>query len=247
MYYRLIPFPEIQKYQEREDFYDNSFPQEDGGAFVREEWLDSLDGVGIPKGHIISKSDRIRMPVPQDCSCRVTEVSHTEHPFLDLYKQHLALYKRMAAELAATQHRPAGWLPRTVFVESDEYENGFVKYEVREIHPDQTFTGMNHETGKEERLDLNEINIDFLMLLMDLYVDMCLVQNLEDEDIRRCDKCGMPMKEGYYLAGEYACSDMCCLSLYAGDKLAMYEDLKNASADSSDCYYTEWESYSTEY
>ena len=40
----------------------------------------------------------------------------------------------MAEELAATQHRPSGWLPRTVFVEEDEYEAGFTQYEVTEIH-----------------------------------------------------------------------------------------------------------------
>ncbi len=31
--------------------------------------------------------------------------------------------------------------------------------------------------------------------------------NPDDENIRRCDYCGKPMREGYYLGGEYACSD----------------------------------------
>lgn len=38
-----------------------------------------------------------------------------------------------------------------------------------------------------------------------------------EKEIRRCDHCGKPMKEGYYLAGEYACSDECCLALYDGE------------------------------
>lgn len=45
-----------------------------------------------------------------------------------------------------------------------------------------------------------------------------------EKEIRRCDHCGKPMKEGYYLAGEYACSDECCLALYDGDEAQMKED-----------------------
>ena len=34
---------------------------------------------------------------------------------------------------------------------------------------------------------------------------------------------GNPMKEGYYLGGEFACSDECALALYHGDKAQMDE------------------------
>lgn len=62
------------------------------------------------------------------------------------------------------------------------------------------------------------------------------------DDIRVCDNCGLPMSEGYYLGGEYACDDECCLALYNGDKAQMEEDLSHVNEDYSDCYYTEWES-----
>ena len=58
-----------------------------------------------------------------------------------------------------------------------------------------------------------------------------------EREIRRCDNCGKPMKEGYYLAGEFACSDECCLALYNGDKAQMEEDLSHAEEISSDIYY----------
>ena len=57
----------------------------------------------------------------------------------------------------------------------------------------------------------------------------------DDENVRRCDHCGKPMREGYYLSGEYACSDECALALYHGDKAQMEED--------GECYWTEWESF----
>lgn len=63
-----------------------------------------------------------------------------------------------------------------------------------------------------------------------------------EPEIRRCDHCGKPMKEGYYLGGEYACSDKCALALYHGDKTQMEEDLSHAGEIDGECYWTEWES-----
>lgn len=63
-----------------------------------------------------------------------------------------------------------------------------------------------------------------------------------EREIRRCDNCGKPMKEGYYLGGEYACSDECALVLYHGDKAQMEEDLSHAEEDDAECYWTQWES-----
>lgn len=65
----------------------------------------------------------------------------------------------------------------------------------------------------------------------------------DDENVRRCDHCGKPMKEGYYLGGEYACSDECALALYNGDKAQMDEDLSHAEENDGECYWTEWESF----
>jgi len=62
------------------------------------------------------------------------------------------------------------------------------------------------------------------------------------DDIRVCDNCGLPMSDGYYLGGEFACDDECCLALYNGDKAQMDEDLSHVDENGSDCYYTEWDS-----
>ena len=61
-------------------------------------------------------------------------------------------------------------------------------------------------------------------------------------EVRCCDYCGKPMKEGYYLFGEYACSDECCLALFNGDKEQMDESLSDDSGDNDTYYWTEWES-----
>lgn len=63
-----------------------------------------------------------------------------------------------------------------------------------------------------------------------------------DDHIRRCDHCKRPMKDGYYLGGEYACSDECALVLYDGDRARMEEDLAHADEEDGECYWTEWES-----
>lgn len=162
----------------------------------------------------------------------------------DLSERLRQLYKDLALEITITTQRPEGWLPRTVFVESDQYEDGFMQCKVTEIHPDGTFTAENLSTGETETHDLTEINIDWLALMLDLYASDCHEQGLkETQEVRRCDSCGRPMKEGYYLAGEYACSDECALNLYHGDKATMEEDLSHADEDDGECYYTEWDSY----
>ena len=62
------------------------------------------------------------------------------------------------------------------------------------------------------------------------------------DGIRVCDHCGLPMSEGYYLGGEFACDDDCCLALYNGDEAQMKEDLSHAEENDGECYYTEWNS-----
>ena len=71
-----------------------------------------------------------------------------------------------------------------------------------------------------------------------------LAEEMEEEGrfLRVCDHCGKLMSSGYYLAGEYACSDECCLALYNGDKQQMEEDLSHYDEVGADFYYTEWES-----
>lgn len=62
---------------------------------------------------------------------------------------------------------------------------------------------------------------------------------------RVCDTCGKWMSEGYYLAGEYACSSECAIVLYNGDANAFYADLElldnPATADDAEVYWTEWD------
>ena len=68
------------------------------------------------------------------------------------------------------------------------------------------------------------------------------------KEIRVCDCCGKPMKEGFVLGGcELACSRECAIKLYGGDEKAFNEDLSLADTDEGDTYYTEWESLEVEY
>ena len=60
------------------------------------------------------------------------------------------------------------------------------------------------------------------------------------------DKCGFPMIEGFYLAGEFACCEECCLKAYDGDKKQMEEDLSHAEEIDGECYWTEWDSVTFE-
>lgn len=70
---------------------------------------------------------------------------------------------------------------------------------------------------------------------------------LTDDSVRICDHCGKFITEGYYIAGEYACSEECAIELYPAE-LSIEERKKQFEADLSDdeencwgeCYWTEW-------
>lgn len=69
-----------------------------------------------------------------------------------------------------------------------------------------------------------------------------------NDNLRCCSHCGKPMKEGYYLADEYACSESCAIALYNGDKAQFEEDLRlDDEYNYGNVYYTEWKSYELEY
>lgn len=88
---------------------------------------------------------------------------------------------------------------------------------------------------------LSEWSEKYTNALNDLY--KAEAEGLLDEDnIRFCSHCGLPMFQGYYLGGEYACSDACALALYKGDEAQMKEDLSHADEEDGECYWTEWES-----
>lgn len=79
-----------------------------------------------------------------------------------------------------------------------------------------------------------------------------------DKEIRRCNHCGKPMKEGYVWGEEYYCSSMCldaCYSKYEqehsfypemGEKESA-EDYTEAELEKmfyaqDECYWTTWDS-----
>lgn len=65
-----------------------------------------------------------------------------------------------------------------------------------------------------------------------------------DNAVRVCDACGKFITEGYYLAGEYACSDECAIKLYnlpeEEARKQLEEDLSWAEEADGECYWTEW-------
>lgn len=67
-------------------------------------------------------------------------------------------------------------------------------------------------------------------------------ENYNVESYRVCDHCGALMHEGYFLNGEYACSDECAIELYNGNETQLRADLDEEAEDlgSTDCFYTEW-------
>lgn len=60
---------------------------------------------------------------------------------------------------------------------------------------------------------------------------------------RKCDCCGDGMDEGYYLDGEYACSEECLDKKYTKEEQAEME----IGADHSECYWTDWYGDEDEY
>ena len=110
-------------------------------------------------------------------------------------------------------------------------------------------TFVNSEKGKAicraSHIEDTENNVlkDFLKYYLNIVDDLqerVDKGTYDEDDIRVCSECGLPMSEGYYLAGEYACDDECCLKRYDDDEVEMKEDLSHASEDNSDVYYTEW-------
>ena len=70
----------------------------------------------------------------------------------------------------------------------------------------------------------------------------------DDMGIRVCDTCGKFMTEGYYLAGEYACSEECAVKNYMEDGLdeSTAKDMFQHDLDedeetcAGEVYWTEW-------
>lgn len=134
-------------------------------------------------------------------------------------------------------------IPTVLFIDSKN------KYE-REIYPTKIYRRNGRDTHYVNGYDYDDCEFvnglranddtDSLESIAE-FINAVLGQEQEG-NIRRCEHCGKPMKEGYYLGGEFACSDECCLALYNGDKKQMEEDLSHADEADGECYWTEWES-----
>lgn len=75
-----------------------------------------------------------------------------------------------------------------------------------------------------------------------------LIEDYEDmpnpDNVRCCSHCGFPMKEGYYLGGEYACTKECAIALHNGDKAQFESDFREEEKHNyGEVHYTEWESF----
>lgn len=71
-----------------------------------------------------------------------------------------------------------------------------------------------------------------------------MIKTIPDEWVgfRICSHCGKRIKEGYYLSGEYACSDECAITLYYGDESQLRADLddEDKCSGSTHCFWTTW-------
>ena len=90
-----------------------------------------------------------------------------------------------------------------------------------------------------------ELKCEFLELINKL--DMSVYDKL---GLRVCDNCGKFMNKGYYLGGEFACSETCGVYIYMKDcdvddyneaLELMQNDLSfDDEYCAGECYYTEW-------
>lgn len=91
----------------------------------------------------------------------------------------------MIADLCAIKERPEGWLPHTVYVEEEgEDRDGFGEpvynqYKLMEILPEGECLLMNPITNETEERHLSEINIDWLVTVLNWHNELTGVKNIE--------------------------------------------------------------------
>ena len=63
-----------------------------------------------------------------------------------------------------------------------------------------------------------------------------------DSNYRVCSHCGKHFHEGYFLGGEYACSEECAVALYGGDREQFEADLEMEETEpgTTECYWSVW-------
>jgi len=97
------------------------------------------------------------------------------------------LQEEIIASLCGINEFPDGLLPHTVYVE-EEGENSlkvgnsvYKTYSLIKIFPDGECILEDPETGIEEKRDLREINIDWLITIWDYYMDLSGVKEPKPE------------------------------------------------------------------
>lgn len=97
---------------------------------------------------------------------------------MSLQKRLNELHKEIITSLCGIKKFPEGLLPHTVYVE-EEGENSldignsvYTVYSLVKIFPDGSCILENPETGEEEKRQLSEINIDWLIVVWDYYRDL---------------------------------------------------------------------------
>lgn len=115
-------------------------------------------------------------------------------------------------------------------------------------NPDE-FTTIRYYMPPQKMLSL--VNVSYgavyhLLEITDVEVVTLTAETL-DVEIRKCSTCGKPMKEGYYIDGEYACCEECAIALYDGDKAQFEDDLEQDEIHNYGVvYYTEWPDFDLE-
>lgn len=110
----------------------------------------------------------------------------------------------------------------------------------------QDIPNLLDEFTEDEVREIVKNNPDHFKDLVEAQYAEWFVDLVWDTPIRRCSECGKLMRTGYYLNGDYACSDECRNKIYktdydlATDAEAEAQYLEECELHDSDYYYTEW-------
>lgn len=91
------------------------------------------------------------------------------------------LIYKIVTSLSDITECPEGWLPHTVWVEEESKTTGdptFCQYMLEKIHPNGTCDLYNPDIGKieHEGFPLNEINVEWLAILWERYIELSMEQ-----------------------------------------------------------------------
>lgn len=131
------------------------------------------------------------------------------------------------------------------------FVNAMYGFYVNHFHKVCVFMELPQNLSDELYNASKEVKEEFLELVEELNPDV-----YDDLGLRICSECGKFMCEGYYLAGEYACSEECAVKNYMHTSYSHSEDgivdeetakklfQNDLDIDEEQClgevYYTEW-------